>query len=58
VPDGAQGILVTETKSAFAGQPDAANGLALVRMTIGAMFVWVFFENLGKGGYTRQATQG
>ena len=36
----------------FAGQSDAANGLALVRMTIGAMFVWVFFENLGKGGYT------
>jgi thiosulfate dehydrogenase (quinone) large subunit len=36
----------------FTGQPDAANGLALVRMTIGAMFVWVFFENLGKGGYT------
>src|SRR6201993_954462 len=31
---------------------DAATGLALVRMTIGAMFVWVFFENLGKGGYT------
>jgi uncharacterized membrane protein YphA (DoxX/SURF4 family) len=21
-------------------------------MTIGAMFVWVFFENLGKGGYS------
>ncbi len=36
----------------FAGQPDAANGLALVRMTIGVMFVWVFFENLGKGLYT------
>jgi len=36
----------------FAGQPDAAKGLALVRMTIGAMFVWVFFENLGKGAYT------
>ena len=34
------------------GRPDAANGLALVRVTIGAMFVWVFFENLGKGGYT------
>src|ERR1700751_4900387 len=31
---------------------DAANGLALVRLTVGAMFVWVFFENLGKGGYT------
>jgi uncharacterized membrane protein YphA (DoxX/SURF4 family) len=36
----------------FAAQPAAANGLALVRITIGAMFVWVFFENLGKGGYT------
>ena len=36
----------------FAGRPDAANGLALVRMTIGAMFVWFFFENLGKGAYT------
>src|SRR6516165_6669472 len=33
-------------------QPQAANGLALVRLTIGAMFVWVFFENLGKGLYT------
>lgn len=31
---------------------DAANGLALVRLTIGAMFVWVFFENMGKGLYT------
>ena len=36
----------------FIGRPDAANGLALVRLTIGAMFVWVFFENLGKGLYT------
>ena len=34
------------------GQPDAARGLALVRLTIGAMLVWVFFENLGKGLYT------
>ena len=32
--------------------PPAANGLAVVRVTIGAMFVWVFFENLGKGLYT------
>ena len=29
----------------------AANGLALIRATIGAMFIWVFFENLGKGLY-------
>jgi len=33
-------------------QPTARMGLALVRLTIGAMFVWVFFENLGKGLYT------
>ncbi len=33
-------------------QTPAANGLAVVRVTIGAMFVWVFFENLGKGLYT------
>src|SRR5919198_6558413 len=33
-------------------QPESANGLAIVRVTIGAMLVWVFFENLGKGLYT------
>lgn len=33
-------------------QPEAAIGLALIRVTIGAMFLWVFFENLGKGIYT------
>jgi uncharacterized membrane protein YphA (DoxX/SURF4 family) len=35
-----------------ANQLPAAKGLAIVRLTIGAMFVWVFFENLGKGLYT------
>jgi len=33
-------------------QPNARTGLALMRLTIGAMLVWVFFENLGKGLYT------
>lgn len=33
-------------------QVTAANGLAIVRLTVGAMLVWVFFENLGKGLYT------
>jgi uncharacterized membrane protein YphA (DoxX/SURF4 family) len=33
-------------------EPPSANGLAIVRLTIGAMLVWVFFENLGKGLYT------
>jgi uncharacterized membrane protein YphA (DoxX/SURF4 family) len=32
-------------------QAQAAYGLAVVRVTIGAMFVSVFFENLGKGLY-------
>ena len=36
----------------LASQLPAANGLALVRLTIGAMFVWGFFENLGKGLYS------
>jgi uncharacterized membrane protein YphA (DoxX/SURF4 family) len=36
----------------------AAHGLALVRLTIGAMFVWVFFENLGKGLYTARGYAG
>ena len=37
--------------SEVAPQPSARIGLAMVRLTIGAMFVWVFFENLGKGLY-------
>ena len=38
--------------SRIANQSRAGTGLALVRLTIGAMFVGVFFENLGKGLYT------
>jgi uncharacterized membrane protein YphA (DoxX/SURF4 family) len=41
-----------------AEQPAAANGLALIRITIGAMFVWVFFENLGKTLYTPRGYAG
>jgi uncharacterized membrane protein YphA (DoxX/SURF4 family) len=36
----------------MAEEQDARIGLAIVRLTIGAMFVWVFFENLGKGLYS------
>jgi uncharacterized membrane protein YphA (DoxX/SURF4 family) len=39
-------------KTTMAHQRQAASGLAIVRLTVGAMFVWVFFENLGKGLYT------
>ncbi len=41
-----------DNTSPVADQPHARMGLALVRLTIGAMFIWVFFENLGKGLYT------
>ena len=34
------------------------SGLAIVRLTIGAMLVWVFFENLGKGLYTPEGYAG
>ena len=44
----------TGTTSGF----DAASGLALVRLTIGALFVSVFFENLGKGLYTAKGYAG
>ncbi len=30
----------------------APRGLAIARLVIGAMFIWVFFENYGKGLYT------
>src|SRR5438552_14217076 len=46
------------TPSQAPNQLPAANGLALVRVTIGAMFVWVFYENLGKGLYTRAGYAG
>src|SRR5262249_62317465 len=32
--------------------------LAILRMMLGAMFVWVFFENLGKGLYTPEGYAG
>jgi hypothetical protein len=47
--------IATSLRSDVTRAPDpssAANGLALVRVTIGAMLLWVFFENLGKGLYT------
>ena len=41
-----------ENTSAAGDQPHARIGLAMVRLTIGTMFIWVFFENLGKRLYT------
>jgi uncharacterized membrane protein YphA (DoxX/SURF4 family) len=42
---------ISQTQN-VANQLSAGKGLAIVRLTIGAMLVWVFFENLGKGLYT------
>jgi uncharacterized membrane protein YphA (DoxX/SURF4 family) len=47
--------LAKDNTSQAADQPHARFGLALVRLTIGAQFVWVFFENLGKGLYKPSA---
>src|SRR5215470_8984877 len=33
-------------------QPKAPAALAVMRLTIGVLFIWVFFENLGKGLYS------
>ena len=46
------GAQIQSAMDTTAGRYSAGNGLALVRITVGAMFVWVFFENLGKGLYT------
>jgi uncharacterized membrane protein YphA (DoxX/SURF4 family) len=43
---------IQTTPTGVADRHSAGSGLALVRVTIGAMFVSVFFENLGKGLYT------
>jgi uncharacterized membrane protein YphA (DoxX/SURF4 family) len=43
---------VSPVRSERACPLDAACGLALIRVTIGAMFVSVFFENLHKGLYS------
>ena len=40
-----------DNASQVADQPHARMALAIMRLTIGTMFVWVFFENLGKGLY-------
>jgi uncharacterized membrane protein YphA (DoxX/SURF4 family) len=45
-------VRVQDAPGSFADHSHAANGLAVVRLIVGAMFVSVFFENLGKGAYT------
>jgi uncharacterized membrane protein YphA (DoxX/SURF4 family) len=51
-------MMTNATLTQNAAYPAAQNGLALVRVTIGTMLVWVFFENLGKGLYTQAGYAG
>ena len=44
----------TDTSTAAREQ----RALAILRIALGAMFVWVFFENLGKGLYTPSGYKG
>jgi uncharacterized membrane protein YphA (DoxX/SURF4 family) len=44
--------IATSPRSDATVVSQAGGGLAIVRVTIGAMLVWVFFENLGKGLYS------
>ena len=43
---------LTDNGGAVRGEGPASAALALLRLTLGAMFVSVFFENLGKGLYS------
>jgi uncharacterized membrane protein YphA (DoxX/SURF4 family) len=38
--------------------PREQRALAVLRIALGAMFIWVFFENLGKGAYTPAGYKG
>lgn len=51
------GELMTADAAVSAGR-SAQRGLAVARLVIGAMFVWVFFENYGKGLYTASGYAG
>lgn len=37
---------------------EGSSALTLLRLTLGALFVWVFFENWGKGLYTADGYAG
>ena len=52
MPNATEASGLQEKTSHMPDESSARIGLAIVRLTIGAMFVWVFFENLGKGLYT------
>jgi uncharacterized membrane protein YphA (DoxX/SURF4 family) len=50
--------LSTKSNSSTAGCGSARAGLALMRLGLGAMFLYVFFENLSKGLYSKDGYAG
>ena len=41
-----------DNAKATVGASSEQKALAVLRFALGALFIWVFFENLGKGAYT------
>jgi uncharacterized membrane protein YphA (DoxX/SURF4 family) len=41
-----------------AAAPNERRALAVLRVALGTLFIWVFFENLGKGAYTPTGYKG
>ncbi len=48
----------TKNGSSTAGCASAKTGLAIMRLGLGAMFLYVFFENLNKGLYSKDGYSG
>jgi len=48
----------TQNNSSTAGCASAKTGLAIMRLGLGAMFLYVFFENLNKGLYSKDGYSG
>jgi len=43
----------TNENSKASGSASSGIGMAIMRLGLGAMFLYVFFENLGKGLYSK-----
>src|SRR5688572_14080186 len=49
---------IAENSSKAAGCESAKTGMAIMRVGLGAMFLYVFFENLSKGLYGKDGYSG
>jgi len=57
MPGDTGALLATHATETLAGHREQS-ALAILRVALGAMFIWVFFENLGKGAYTASGYKG